>query len=82
MAHPEFIQKGFDKALAHLVEETGEVLAAIGKTQRYGAMSVNPLLPPEEQETNLDWLRRELDDLKGAISRLEIEIETNFGHEL
>ena len=66
-----FLQDGFDKRLAHVVEECGEVLAAAGKTQRWGPWSVNPLLPTEQQETNVAWLWRELEDLKLAISRLE-----------
>ncbi|MFI3138263.1 MAG: hypothetical protein QX197_15925 [Methylococcaceae bacterium] len=71
MTDPRFLQDGFDKRLSHLIEECGEVLAAAGKTQRFGANSVNPLLPPEQQEKNIDWLRRELGDLKQVISRLE-----------
>ena len=66
-----FLQTGFDKQLSHLIEECGEVLAAAGKTQRWGPYSVNPLLPKEQQETNISWLSREINDLKRAISRLE-----------
>lgn len=66
----QYLRPGFDFALAHLVEECGEVLAAAGKTQRWGSLSTNPELPPEQQETNQDWLMRELDDLEGAIKRL------------
>ncbi len=71
MTDQRFLQDGFDKRLSHLIEECGEVLAAAGKTQRWGADSGNPLLPAEQQEKNIDWLRRELGDLKQAISRLE-----------
>ena len=53
--------------VAYLVEECGEVLAAAGKTLRWGLDSCNPELPPEERETNRDWLRRELVDLERAI---------------
>jgi len=75
MAHEEFRQRGsVDKALAHLVEETGEVLAAAGKTMRFGLDSYNPLLPAAEWETNKQWLLREIDDLKLAITQVEIEI--------
>lgn len=66
-----FLQRGFKNQLAHVVEECGEVLAAAGKTQRWGLDSVNPLLKPEDQETNRDWLERELKDLKKAIGRLQ-----------
>lgn len=77
MSDPRFLQNGFDKQLAHLVEECGEVLAAAGKTQRWGWHSVNPLIPESERETNLVWLMRELADLKEAIQRLEATIEAD-----
>ncbi|QGH74867.1 hypothetical protein MAL1_00121 [Bacteriophage DSS3_MAL1] len=75
MAHEEFRQHGStDKALAHLIEETGEVLSAAGKTLRFGLDSYNPLLPVEERETNEEWLRREVQDLKLSIAHLEKEL--------
>lgn len=74
MSDPRFIQSGFEKTLAHFIEECGEALAAAGKTQRWGLHSVNPLLPPEQQETNRDWLVRELADLESVIARLKSEI--------
>jgi NTP pyrophosphatase (non-canonical NTP hydrolase) len=74
MSDPRFLQEGFDKKLAHLVEECGEVLAAAGKTQRWGLECVNPLLPVEEQETNRNWLLREIKDLQATASRLLVEM--------
>ena len=74
MADERFLQDGFDKQLAHLIEECGEVVAAAAKTQRWGRDSVNPLLQPGDAtygETNEQWLRRELGDLKHVIDRLE-----------
>jgi NTP pyrophosphatase (non-canonical NTP hydrolase) len=71
MAHEEFRPTDLQGALAHLVEECGEVLSAAGKTQRYGFDSVNPLLPKHQQETNADWLWREMEDLKMAIDNLQ-----------
>ena len=71
MSDPRFLQTGFDKQLAHAIEECGEFLAAAGKTQRWGRESVNPLLPPDQQETNEAWLLRELDDTIGALQRLK-----------
>jgi len=71
MSHPDFLQKGFEKQLAHLVEECGEVLAAAGKTQRWGRDSVNPLIPASQQETNEAWLSREMSDLRQALDRLD-----------
>jgi len=75
MSDKRFLQRGFNKQLAHLVEECGEVLAAAGKLQRWGAQSVNPLLPREQQETNIHWLKRELADLSEAIARLNATIK-------
>lgn len=59
-----------EEKLGYLVEECGEVLAAIGKTLRWGLESVNPEIPPEQQETNREWILRELKDLMGAIRRV------------
>lgn len=66
----EYLRPGFDFALSHAIEEAGEFLAAAGKTQRWGRLSVNPELQPAEQETNAEWLRREMRDLTGALARL------------
>ena len=60
-----------DFCLAHVVEECGEVLAAAGKTQRWGFESYDPTIPIEKRISNAQWLRQEIDDLKGAIERLE-----------
>ena len=70
MSDSKYLREGFDFALAHAIEEAGEFLAAAGKTQRWGRDSVNPELPPEQQERNDDWLRREMADLRGALNRL------------
>lgn len=70
----EYLRDGFPFALSHFVEECGEALAAAGKTQRWGLLSVNPELPSEQQESNRDWLLRELTDLEGAMDRLRSEI--------
>ncbi|HEX8419436.1 MAG TPA: hypothetical protein VF638_05425 [Sphingomonas sp.] len=74
MAAPQYLFAGFDFALAHAIEEAGEFIAAAGKTQRFGRASVNPELPADRQETNEDWLVRELADLRGGLDRLEIAI--------
>jgi NTP pyrophosphatase (non-canonical NTP hydrolase) len=78
MSDPRFLQDGFDKRLAHFIEECGEALAAAGKTQRWGPLSVNPCIPTSQRETNLVWLRREIADVKEAIRRLEATIEEEF----
>lgn len=89
MSDPKYLQDGLDAQAAHVVEEAGEVLkelgdllAAIGKTKRWGWKSVNPELPPHQREKNLDWVRRatapvrrEISDLLQAIDRLEQTID-------
>lgn len=67
---PGYESKSIDQALAHLIEELGEATAAAGKCARWGFHSVNPTLPAEEQETNEDWLRREIDDVRHAYETL------------
>lgn len=79
MSDPRFLQDGFDKRLSHFIEECGEALAAAGKTQRWGAGSFNPLIPQSERVSNINWLRRELSDVKQAVTRLEESILEEHG---
>jgi hypothetical protein len=71
MSDNKYIVQDYDHCLGHLIEECGEVLAAAGKTLRWGWASTNPELPPEEQESNIVWLQREMADLKAAIERMQ-----------
>lgn len=59
--------QSLEQALGYLAEECGETMAALGKSIRWGLDAVNPELPPEEQETNQEWLVREMADLHAAI---------------
>jgi hypothetical protein len=68
------MRPGLTFAMGKAIEEAGEFLAAIGKTQRWGWASVNPELPREQQETNEAWVRREIADLRGALDNLEREM--------
>ena len=77
MSDERFIRKGFDQRLSKAIEECGEFLAAAGKTQRFGRDSTNPLLPKEQQETNIVWLMREMDDASNALSALRVAIVTD-----
>lgn len=79
MTQEEYMRAGLDFAVGKAVEEVGELLAAIGKTQRWGWFSVNPELKPADQESNLAWVRREMEDVRGALDNLEKELEKNFG---
>lgn len=67
---PHYEPKTLEQIIGYVVEECGEVVSAIGKSLRWGLDSVNPELPKEEQETNSDWILRELDDLEDGIERL------------
>lgn len=69
MSNPKYVELG--NVLGRFIEECGEALAAAGKTVRFGWESVNPDLPQAEQETNEDWLAREVEDLEDAIQRLK-----------
>ena len=75
MSKDVYLRRGdFDFCLAHVVEECGKVMAAAGKTQRWGRKSYNPELPLDDfvpPETNEQWLMREITDLEEAIARLK-----------
>lgn len=66
--NPAYEPKTDVQKLAHLVEECGEVMAAAGKTLRWGLDSYNPEVPVSERETNQEWLLREIADLELAIA--------------
>lgn len=68
-----------DQKIGYLVEECGEVQAALGKTIRWGLRSYNPELPEEQRESNAQWILRELKDLRRAINFVEEELYLEFG---
>lgn len=70
----KYMPKTTAQKLGYLVEECGEVLAAAGKTIRWGLYSVNPELPRAQQEHNRDWLLREIKDLKRALRIVEEDL--------
>lgn len=67
---PQYEPKSVEQKLGYLVEECGETLHAVGKTQRWGLESYNPE-PGASRETNREWILRELHDLKAAIAKVE-----------
>lgn len=89
MSDPRYLQSGRDAQASHVVEEIGEtvgpfgdLLAALGKTGRWGWDSTNPEMPVHMRETNRDWVRRalaaakpEVADLLQAIERLETTLD-------
>ncbi len=78
MTDPRYMRPGLEFAMGKAIEEAGEFLAAIGKTQRWGWASVNPELPRAQQEPNAAWVRREMKDLRDALDNLEHEMEKNL----
>lgn len=75
MTDPKYMRTGLSFAVGKTVEELGELQAALGKTLRWGWNSYNPELPPKERESNADWVRREIADVRGALDNLEKEME-------
>jgi len=71
MSHERYLPMTLPNKLAHLAEESGEVVAAVGKMLRFGLDSENPELPDGVREKNRVWLKRELADLKKAIAKVE-----------
>lgn len=77
MSETKYLQEGFDKRLAHAIEECGEFLAAAGKTQRWGRHGYNPE-PGSNRETNITWLMRELTDVEEAMARLRQTVRAEY----
>lgn len=75
---PRFLQEGFEHCLHHAVEECGEFISAAMKLDRWGPFSVDPTIPEAQQETNLAWMRREMDDVRQTLDRLEAAIEEEY----
>lgn len=72
---PEYVPKTREQFYGYLIEECGEVLAAAGKTLRWGEMSTNPELPPGQREPNVTWLCREMNDLENAIRLMRAHLD-------
>lgn len=83
---PKYLRTGLTFAIAHASEEAGEVIAelgllvaALGKMQRWGQDSYDPTKLPGYRETNINWVRRQMEaarrefkDLEDAIGRMEL----------
>lgn len=78
MTDLKYMRPGLPFAIGKAVEELGELQAALGKTLRWGWQSSNPELPPNARETNIDWVRREIADVRHALDNLEGEISKSF----
>jgi hypothetical protein len=73
--HAEFLPTGLAGKFGRLVEECAEVLLAIGKIERFGLDSVNPLIPEDQRVTNRNALLGELSDLEHAIEEVRQEVK-------
>ena len=71
---PEYEPRTELQKLAYLIEECGEVIAAAGKTLRWGPDGFNPELPEADRQTNAAWLLGELGDLERAIGLVRAAI--------
>lgn len=78
MTNQKYMRPGLDFARGKAIEEAGELLAALGKSLRWGWNSANPELPIGDRETNAAWVRREMDDVRGALDNLEMEMDANL----
>jgi len=71
MADERFFQDGLENIMKHTGEECTELAGAIFKTQRWGMVSYDPTIPPEQRITNAQWIRREIADLRRQCDHLE-----------
>jgi len=78
MMKPQYVPKDRNQRLFKLVEELGELQAALGKAGRWGMLSVNPELPVEQQETNAAWILREMDDVQDAIKACREDVRAEL----
>jgi hypothetical protein len=79
MVDTTYIRNDISSILAHMVEECGEVIAALGKTLRWGPNSFDPTVPVDLRERNYEWVLRELDDLESVIARYRAYPGSNMG---
>lgn len=78
MTDPRYMRPGLPFAVGKTVEELGELQSALGKTLRWGWLSENPEIPQHARETNLVWVRREIQDVRGALDNLERELTKEY----
>ena len=79
MTDQNYMRAGLDFAVGKMVEECGELMAALGKTVRFGWKSSDPGLPMNERETNRDWVLREMNDTRDALDNLWRELRAANG---
>lgn len=72
--NPEYMPADPAGRLFWLLEELGELVAALGKTGRFGPDSYNPELPPNQRERNCDWVLREMEDVRAAMDGVRLDM--------
>ena len=65
-----------DRLVDHAVEEAGELVTAAMKLRRFGVFNHDPRLPPGARISNLEALRRELEDVRQSATRALAGIQT------
>lgn len=80
MTDPRYMRRGLDFARGKMIEECGELCAALGKSLRWGWLSSNPEIA--DGETNAEWIAREMQDVRGALDNLQREMAANIPHPL
>lgn len=74
MTDPKYMRPGLEFATGKLVEELGELQAALGKSMKWGFEGYNPELPVDQRELNVDWVLREIKDVQEAIGNFQREL--------
>lgn len=78
MSDPRYMRPGLDFARGKMIEELGELQAALGKSIRWGWTSVNPELPPGKRVPNFAWVRAEMQDVRDALENLRRELDHEY----
>ncbi len=78
MTNPKYMRSGLAFARGKVIEELGELQAALGKSIRWGWTSYNPELPIPERVTNVAWVRSEMQDVRDALDNLARELDKEY----
>ena len=70
-------RKAIEAVLAGGFIPDGET-GTVSYRAKAGELSYNPELPREQREFNIEWLRREMKDLRDAMDRLDGFLDTEF----
>lgn len=76
MTDPRYMRRGLDFARGKMIEECGELCAALGKSLRWGWLSSNPEI--SDGKTNSEWVALEMQDVRDALDNLQREMAANI----